>query len=66
MPHVRKADVLGVVRQLWSSGTIEDEAKLILVRAAVAAVPGSVSACCLSCGLITASYCWITGRKAHQ
>ncbi|WIA32542.1 hypothetical protein OEZ86_003353 [Tetradesmus obliquus] len=32
MPHVRKADVLGVVRQLWSTGTIEDEAKLILAE----------------------------------
>jgi hypothetical protein len=65
MPHVRKADILGVVRQLWSSGTIEDEAKLILVRAAVAAVPGSVTACCLPCGLITASFCGITGRTAN-
>ncbi len=33
MPHVRKADILAVVRELWgSTGVIEDEAKLVLVR----------------------------------
>lgn len=66
MPHVRKADVLGVVRQLWSTGTIEDEAKLILVRAAVAAVPGTVTACCFSCSPMRAVCCWIAGRAADQ
>jgi hypothetical protein len=47
MPHVRKADILGVVRQLWSTGLVEDEAKLILVRAAAAAaaVPDAADAC---------------------
>lgn len=32
MPHVKKADILAVVKELWgSTGVIEDEAKLVLV-----------------------------------
>lgn len=32
MPHVRKADLLNVVRELWGgTGVLEDEAKLVLV-----------------------------------